>query len=1240
MMKPELERIGNYQIEEVLGKGAMGIVYKAINPRIRVVRALKVMQRGFEGDEELITRFYTEAQAAAALKNEYVIDVIDMGEHDGQPYIVMEYIEGVDLGTLIQGRKTRREGRDAYRKIFTPFARKLEIISKVAQGLDYAHRHHVIHRDIKPANILVKADGGVKILDFGLARVESAARTRSGLVMGTPYYMSPEHMGKGMEKGGEMDGRSDLFSLGVVLFEFLSLRRPFEGSLYEVIDKIPKEPHPPLRQVFPGCTESLAVVVDRALTKDRDSRFPTCADLADALAEIVKSLPDHCLELQRLVTSLEKRASDLRRDLCNPLLDGYFDVSLLDPRLQGPPTQAEGRVYESDLEEFEAQPDDYGTLLFRHADVSARLTELESLANGGRRVLDRIRICQNLLERDEPETCAQNLAELLALHPSSAEARRLEDECNRRLEQKRLQRETELRISTALAVARSNFDRHDYERCLHAIGTVLELDSANREAADLKERATAILERRAKAARYLHEAMELKKEGDFAGCLRCAEAGLEIEADNPELKELWQEADETVKKQQRVSALLREARVVFSGGDYEHAAGKIQELLVLAPGLPAAVELKNKIVAALELRRQLSDLQREAEGARDRLNWKACLETANRGLELAPEHPVFLKLHQQASEILIKEERLLGLIAKARDLLSKDDFSGALDVAREALRLVPGRTEAKDLADKAAEGLARQRKIEQLLQKALDAAERRDWAACLEAAIKGIGLDSANAKFGELRSRAEEALTRERRIDGLSEQARSLVKKQAYTEALEAAGELLRIDPENTAATEIRQVASAGLERTRRSQEALDEAVALETHARFGEAVSLLDAALRRDPTNSRLRDLSRRIGAERSEREKRIENCLRTGRQHLDQRSYQQSIEAFQEVLRLAPKHEEARDLLRRAEEEIRKEAHFQALLAKARQAASVEDFESCLASATLAFELRPENEESAELKAHSQTRLKQIQEHDTRVRELLEYSRQEFERGEFESALQNLTFLLQLEPDNQAAKALKRQSELASRRRPPVDRQAEAGPAQAATLFQAEVSEGVNTVIPHAQSTVRIPEIRREAGDAIPSPPLAMEQDQATAPDFVRGMLAPYRFVRLPFALRRIQPGTLVVLIVAIAVTIGVLWVPITGLLHLGVAQGTLVVAVSPWAEIESLVRVSDGTVVLSDRRPTPVVLQLEPGAYRIRLRNPYISDPLEVDFTIREGESRVIGQAVPGFEMEKEIDKILEP
>jgi serine/threonine-protein kinase len=270
--------LGRYEILKELGKGAMGTVYLGIDPKINRKVAIKTMalSQEFEPDEleEVKERFFHEAEIAGMLNHQNIVTIFDVGDEHDLAYIAMEFLDGIDLSAYA------RQGK------LLPPATVLRIIIKVAGALKYAHKHGVIHRDIKPANIMILRNKTVTVTDFGIAHITAHSKTKTGSVMGTPSYMSPEQL-----SGKVLDGRSDLFSLGVTLYELLSGVRPFRGdSISKLMYKIAKEPHPDIREKCPNLPESICSLIDRMLSKQAADRITSSDEVIEGIMQGLNDL--------------------------------------------------------------------------------------------------------------------------------------------------------------------------------------------------------------------------------------------------------------------------------------------------------------------------------------------------------------------------------------------------------------------------------------------------------------------------------------------------------------------------------------------------------------------------------------------------------------------------------------------------------------------------------------------------------------------------------------------------------------------------------------------------------------------------------------------------------------------------------------------------------------------------------------------------------------------------------------
>ncbi len=260
------KEIGKYRIERVLGRGGMGEVYQAFDPTLGRFVALKMLRSIALDDTNARERFIREAQSAGGLRHPNIVTIYDLGEVADQMFIAMELIEGEDL------EKTIKE------KAPLPIEDKLNIMIQVSEGMAYAHKRDIVHRDLKPSNIRVDENGVAKIMDFGIAKLGSSNLTASGMVMGTPHYMSPEQV-----RGTRVDSRSDIFSLGSILYELFAYQKAFSGEMTAVFYKIAHEKPKPLANYLDIPCEPLQEIIDRCLEKEKSERLQSAPELAELL---------------------------------------------------------------------------------------------------------------------------------------------------------------------------------------------------------------------------------------------------------------------------------------------------------------------------------------------------------------------------------------------------------------------------------------------------------------------------------------------------------------------------------------------------------------------------------------------------------------------------------------------------------------------------------------------------------------------------------------------------------------------------------------------------------------------------------------------------------------------------------------------------------------------------------------------------------------------------------------------
>ena len=274
MAEPKISSIGKYRIIELVGEGAMGVVYRAQDSVLERTVAIKVMNESIARQEDLRKRFLHEAQAAGSLQHPNVVTIYDLGEVDGHLFIAMEFVQGVDLEHLIElGEPLSLQAR-------------LDIIIDVLTGLAYAHKRGIVHRDIKPANIRVGDDGRAKIMDFGVAHLASSSMTSTGSILGTPSYMAPEQITE-----GKTSAATDIFAVGGVLYQILAQMKPFDApTLQNLFFKIITEHPRPVSELMPGLPPTLDRIVRKAMAKEPAERYASALDMANDLTNVRSKL--------------------------------------------------------------------------------------------------------------------------------------------------------------------------------------------------------------------------------------------------------------------------------------------------------------------------------------------------------------------------------------------------------------------------------------------------------------------------------------------------------------------------------------------------------------------------------------------------------------------------------------------------------------------------------------------------------------------------------------------------------------------------------------------------------------------------------------------------------------------------------------------------------------------------------------------------------------------------------------
>ena len=658
-----LSKLGKYEIKSEIGSGAMGIVYLAEDPKLGRPVALKTTTAEVAGNPELLKRFYREAQAAAKLCHPNIVTIYEIDEANGIPFIAMEFLEGVNLQKVVAER----------RELLIP--RKLQIMIDACKGLGYAHQHGVVHRDIKPGNIMLADNGQVKIVDFGIARIGVSSMTRTGEVLGTVMYMSPEQV-----QGQTVDTRSDLFSLGVVLFELLTYQSPFPGSdvpsiLYKILNELPE----PVGKYIGQCPPQLQQIVERALAKDRETRYQSAEDMA--------------FELQRL-------ADNMRRSSVSAYLEqgqrsfeaGDFTIA----------KQSLQKVLEIDSSHELAQ------------NLLTQVRELIQSRQRAQKIEQNVQRAKEAQEAEQYDEAVVLLEEALRLGPANQEAARLKVQVVQ-------QRERAEKIRRHIEMAEKLAAQGDFRRAKIEVEAVVAIDPGNGTAhlmMDWIVKELAEQERQRQVQQYLEGARAQFSEKNSAKALELLDLARELDPHNAEVEQFTNAVRSSREKEERRKLLamrLAEIENDLNHGQLDQAFERVEHALRELPDDPQILRLHAQVARQVEVQKKRRYVDEQIRMARELLqkNQHAAaitiLEKATHSVGDDPRLISLIETVQEAQEQSARENSKREVVREANENIRARKFTAAIEALEKGLARVGQSPELSELLQ-----FARERQAEQI----------------------------------------------------------------------------------------------------------------------------------------------------------------------------------------------------------------------------------------------------------------------------------------------------------------------------------------------------------------------------------------------------------------------------------------------------------------------------------------------------------------------------------------------
>ncbi|HEY6338144.1 MAG TPA: protein kinase [Candidatus Sulfotelmatobacter sp.] len=694
------KKIGKYDVVDVIGKGGMGIVYRAKDPFLDRMVAIKIMTISYADSPDLLERFYREAKATAHLQHPNIVTVYELGEQDGSPYLVMQFLEGVSLESALH----------ASQKL--TLLQKIDVIIETCHGLAYAHQRGIVHRDIKPGNIMVLKDGSVKIVDFGIARIGDTNFTRAGQFMGSLSYMSLEQLNDKLQ----VDQRTDVYSTGVVLYQIVTGSLPFEAeSTGATLMKIMNEAPPPFSKFLSSFPPELETITLKALAKDRDQRYASADELALDLTQLQTKLRHESIDVH-----MQQAEILLQRNELSQANDQLMEVLRIDKQharamtllrslrkqIEKEHSAERARQLREQAEEALRREDFDPALSYVEQALSLDTTnfDLQELRNKVLESKAEIERMRQIFQRAESahragnlDTAKQAIEEVMAFRPDDTRVKSLYRMIQKELEDRARQQ----RMQSLLQSAQKEIANRHYTDAFSILQEAEKVDPEAPQLRALLEKFSAAreLERRRKDLEQITRQVEQAiNTDDPESALRLADEGLKRYPAEPSLAKL-RDLAETQRQVAQTKSFVREriaaAREVLDGGNPVAAVKMLEEALRKAPGNP---HLESLISLAQEKTAQAKDDQakancvQQANAALGRGAFAEAIQLLEAGqlrFVAAPEIDSLLRFAREQQARAAAQQEVDRTVRRAHDFIRAQEYDRAIELLEPVLARIP-----------------------------------------------------------------------------------------------------------------------------------------------------------------------------------------------------------------------------------------------------------------------------------------------------------------------------------------------------------------------------------------------------------------------------------------------------------------------------------------------------------------------------------------------------------------------